>query len=313
MGKPVVGIFGMTRREGLVGSLLAMFGARRSTALASNADRLTLPRTLAEALPPRFAPKIADGANGPDIPGLYLSSYLSRHRVLMLDQNGRYRLLLWKIDRVTFERSEAREYAGSYSVSTTDHGDALVVLDFGQHELVNGGDSSAEHLLFMRSAGTQYLLQRHDLNHMAFEIRENGRLGDSDSYFFAASLAMPFADEPFEGRPAPPVDDLPRELAALVVAAPLVMTITAVDEVPDTDGIWENQRVYCTLSLGEEDGLYMNMPVYSTAESGKRLKGHVWVRHPTNCRAGIHYERDAQGSIIELPEIGDALTSKVLG
>lgn len=302
--------FNFTRRQGLLGFLLGILGVNGRGVAAAGEPRSRPPRTLGEALPLQYASRIGGGPTGSGIPGLYLSSYISWHRVLTLDQNGRYRLVFWKIDKDTFELSEVRDYTGRYSVTKTEHGDDLVTLDFGRQEFSSGSDGDDEALLFMRSDNRRYLIRPYDLADMAFNIRENGTLGRSDSYLFDASLATPFGDEPYDGRRSPPVEDLPRQLAMLVAAEPLVMTITAVDELPDTGGLWENQRVMCTMSHGENDGLYMNMPIYSAAESGKHLRAHVWVMHPTNCRAGVHYEIDAEGSVIEMPQIGDVFTSK---
>jgi hypothetical protein len=302
--------FAFNRRDGILGFLSGILGMNGSMGATTDATRATRPRTLAEALPLQYASTIVDAPKGSGIPGLYLSSYLSWHRVLILGQNGQYRLVLWKIDKDTFARSEAREYTGRYSVTKTEYGDELVELDFRRQELLNGGDACDESLLFMRSGGDRYLIRPMDLNQTAFDIRENGTLGQSDAYLFDASLTTHFGEEPYQGRPSPPVEALPRQLARLVTAEPLVMMITAVDELPDTGGFSENQRVMCTLSLGESDGLYMNMPIYSPAESGKQLEGHVWVLRPTNCRAGVRYEIDAGGAVIEMPQVGDILTSK---
>lgn len=303
--------FAFNRRDGLLGFLFGILGLNGSLGATTNTSRATQPKTLAEALPLQYASTIVDVPTGSGIPGLYLSSYFSWHRVLILGQNGQYRLVLWKIDKDTFARSEAREYTGRYSVTKTEYGDDLVELDIGLQELSNGGDAGDALLLFMRSGGNRYLIRPSDLNQMALAIREKGTLGQSDAYLFNASLTTRFGEEPYEGRPSPPVEALPRQLAMLVTAEPLVIMITAVDELPDTKGVSENQRVMCTLSLGESDGLYMNMPIYSPAESGKQLQGHVWVLHPTNCRAGVRYDIDAEGAVIEMPQVGDILTSKV--
>jgi hypothetical protein len=265
------------------------------------------PRTLGEAMPPRYASRIANVPAGSGIPGLYLSSHFRWHRVLVLDQTGRFRQIAWDVDKETSKILGAQEFTGRYLVTKTEFGDDLVTLGSLTQTLWDTPDSK---LLFMQSGNNRYLIRPYDLDSMAFDIREKGRMGRSSDYLFDATPMTPFGEEPYDGRQAPPVEDLPHQLALLVTAEPLVMTITAVDELPDTQGFWENQRIMCTLSLGENDGLYMNMPIYSAADSGKQLKGHVWELHPTNCRAGVHYEVDAQGAVIEMPQVGDTFTSK---
>jgi hypothetical protein len=300
--------FDFSRRQGLLGGFLAILGVNGSKGAAAGQTRSGPPGTLGEAMPPRYASRIVDIPTGSGIPGLYLSSHFRWHRVLVLYQNGRFRQIVWDVDKETSQILGAQEFTGRYLVTKTEYGDDLVTLGSLSQKLWDTPDSR---LLFMQSGNRRYLIRPYFLDSMAFDIREKGKMGPSDDYLFDATPTTPFGEEPYDGRPSPPVEDLPLQLAMLVTAEPLVMTITAVDELPDTQGFWENQRVMCTLSLGEKDCLYINMPIFSVGDSGKRLKGNVWELHPTNCRAGIHYEIDAEGSVIEMPQVGDIFTSKV--
>ncbi|MGB3469729.1 MAG: hypothetical protein WBA51_02780 [Erythrobacter sp.] len=247
---------------------------------------------------------------GADVAGLYLSSYFSRHRLLILERSGRYRLIHWKLDERNYERSGAREYRGRYELTKTSYGDQQVTLDFGPQRLLSGDDANDDPLLFMRSGEDRYLLRTLALDEMAFDIRENGRLGRADDYLFSATLSTPFGKEHYDGRGAPPVEDLPLALASLVTAEPLRMTIIQVDALDEPEEYEENRQVMCTLSLGEQDGLYMNMPLFSPEETGRGLKGWVWRMDPANCRAGIGYEVGDDGQITKMPRIGDVLTSR---
>ncbi|MBX7482563.1 hypothetical protein [Qipengyuania qiaonensis] len=302
----------MNRREGMFGMLAGLLGATARANPNPVPAAPGTPATLREAIPADYLAAFSDRPHGSGPPGLYLSSYLDWHRLLLLRPDGRYHLLFWKIDRFSFERVDMRDYSGRYRVVSTRDGDERVVLDIGSKELKNGADARDELLLFMRSGNTKYLLRETDLQHMAYSIRENGRLDQSDNYLFEAALSDPFVEEPYEGRTAPPVEDLPHALRKLVTAPPLRMTITEVDDIEEED-IGEvddyDTTVMCTLSLGEENGLYMNMPLFSPKESDRQLRGWVWRMHPTNCRAGIKCTTDADGRIIDGPVVGDVLTT----
>lgn len=268
------------------------------------------PQDVGSAIPECRRHLIKEVSGGTEISGLYLASYFDWYRLLRLGADGRYRLILWKVDDLTHEALDVRDYKGRYSVSRTPDGDKQVTLDFGRQSLVNGGDANDETLLFMRSGERRYLLRSFALNGMAFDIREHGTLGSSNDYLFDVTMASPFGEEPYEGRAAPAVADLPRALARLVTADPLTMHILQVDDIDAPEEFEENRKVMCTLSLGARDGLYLNMPVFSDVRSGKSLKGWVWQMDPSNCRAGIGYDVDDNGRITLLPAVGDVLTTQ---
>jgi hypothetical protein len=271
-----------------------------------------VPKTLGDAIPSEYRKLFGQGQTGnsdDSLIGLYRSSYIHWHRLLMLHADGSYRLLFWKSSEAKkFSYDEPRMYKGRYSREITDQGDELVTLDFDDQELQSGSDAGDQQLLLMRSTDQRYLLRPSELNHMAFNIRENNRLGRSDGYLFSATLSDLFFEEPFEGRLSPPIADLPVKLRRLVEAKPLSMTIVAVAEPVIFDEEIGQGDIMCTLSLGQKDGLYMNMPLFSPFGSGKNLRGWVWGMDPQNCRAGIRYFRSSN-AVTDLPTVGDILVS----
>lgn len=268
------------------------------------------PATVGQALPAAHRATFENVAAGPGLQGLYLSSYIDWHRLLALRADGQYRLLFWRIHHKTFERLEVRAYAGAYSVSRSAAGDHTVALDIALGGDSLGSDANDAQLTAMVSGGTTFLLRTDELEDMANAIEGRQVLGRSEYYFRSVTLDDAFADEPSEGRAAPPADDLPQAVRALIRTQPLRPTITHVDapdpgEEDDGEGV-----VMCTLDLGEADGLRMNMPLYSPPETGRGLTGWVWQMDARACRAGIRYQRAEGGDIVHGPAVGDVLTTR---
>jgi hypothetical protein len=274
------------------------------------APKDTAPATVGEALPAAHRATFEGVAAGPGLTGLYLSSYSDWHRLLALRPDGRYDLLFWRIDHRTFERIEVRGYAGPYETTRDSDGDELVSLSIALRNDSLGSDANDADLVAMHTGGTTFLLRRDELPDMATAIAGWDELGRSEYYFRQVTLDDPFLDGYDDDRDAPPFDDLPHALQALIQVEPLQVTIAHVAE-PNLE--WEEDgegTVMCTLDLGEEDGLRMNMPLWSPAETGRDLRGWVWEMDPKACQAGINYRRGADGTIEHGPVVGDVLTTR---
>ncbi len=268
------------------------------------------PTTVADALPDEYQPVFQEIEMGPGLAGLYLSSYIGWHRLLALQPDGQYRLLFWRIHHKTLERTETRLYTGAYRIFHTAEGDEAIALDISLRADSLGSDVNDDRLIAMRSGGAIWLLQASGLGNIGTAIGGWGEMGRSEHYFGRVRLNDAFVEEPSEGRPAPPLTDLPLALLALIHIEPLRPTITHVAspnlaEEEDGEG-----TVMCTLDLGENDGLRMNMPLWSPLDTGRHLKGWVWEMDPFACQAGINYRRGEDGSIENGPMVGDILTTR---
>lgn len=286
---------------------------RRRDAVDPAKPKAGKPTTVGDALPAEHRGTFEGTAEGPGLAGLYLSSYLDWHRLLALQPDGQYRLLFWKIHHKTFERLEVRAYRGPYEVSGSADADETIELDIAMRADSSGSDANDHRLIAMHSEGTTFLLRADELEDMATSIANDGEMGRSEYYFRRVSLDEAFAEEPSDGRAAPPLADLPPRLQALMQAEPVVATITHVEE-PNPDEEDEGEgTVMCTLDRGEADGLRMNMPLYSPDDAGRGLKGWVWEMAPRACKAGIEYRRGADGAIEHGPVVGDVLTTRAPG
>lgn len=273
--------------------------------------RADKPDTIADALPDTQRHLFEDMANAPGIHGLYLSSYIDWHRMLALRPDGQYRLLFWKIDHRTFERTDVRAYSGSYETSRSEVGDELITLDIRLTAQSSGSDANDTRLIAAQTGATTLLLRIDELPDMKTSIERSNTLGRSEHYFHKVSLNDSFLEEDHDGREAPPFAVLPRALQILLDAAPIIVRITHVaepdpDEEDDGDGI-----VMCTLDHGELDGLRMNMQLRSPQDTGRGLMGWVWDMAPHACQAGVKYRRGKDGTIEHGPTAGDMLTSQM--
>lgn len=267
------------------------------------------PATIAGLLPAAFRDDFpTDGGGGEPATELYFSSYVDRHRLLALDPDGSYRLLFWMTDERALYPSEPRLYSGPCATTRTEGGDTVIRLEMDELADSTARDFDDEELIVMQSGDTRHLLQCSALKHIAAGIGRNGMIDEPDAIFTRAMLSDGVAPHPDGGWPAPPLSDLPAALKELVHRKPLLATITDVD--PFVDDGDEDATVMVTIDLGTDDGLSMNMPFYSQAESGKALRGWVWRLDPRRCRVGIDPVRDDDGRIVEMPEVGDLLTSR---
>lgn len=268
------------------------------------------PTTVADSLPGTHRSLFADVATTPGLSGLYLASHSDWHRLLALRPDGQYRLLFWRIHYQTFERIDVRGYRGAYRVSRNAEGDETVALDIVLRADSSGSDANDERLVVMHSGETTLLLREDALGNMATAIGGRDVMGDSEYYFRRVSFEDAFVDEPYDGRVAPPLADLPRVLQALIPAESLRPTIMHVAE-PNPDDEEEGAgTVMCTLDLGEDDGLRFNMPLYSPKETGRELIGWIWKMAPHACQVGIKYQRAEDGAIKHGPAVGDVLTTR---
>lgn len=269
------------------------------------------PKTVADALPAAYRTTFHDIATGFGLAGLYLSSYMDGHRLLVLQLNGEYSLLFWRIDYRTFERTDIRNYQGQYEVARNHTGDDTVMLNIELRASSLGSDANDEKLVAMRSGGQTFLLRESELEDMASDISDREVMGRSEYYFRRVTRDEIFPYEPSDGRPALPYADLPQALQTLIHLTPLLATITYVADPNIGDENEDKGIVMCTLSLGEIDGLRMNMPLYSPRETGRQLKGWVWEMTPHACKAGITYQRNDHGEIKHGPVVGDVLTTRM--
>ncbi|WP_349961476.1 GAD-like domain-containing protein [Rhizobium sp. ZPR3] len=268
------------------------------------------PTTVADALPVEHRSTFEDIADGKYLAGLYLSSYSDWHRLLALRPDGRYSLLFWRIHYRTLERVGVRFYTGTYQVSRNAEGDEIVALDIVLRADSSGGDDNDDRLVVMYSGGTSFLLRVNELGDIATAIGGWDEMGRSEYYFRRVTLNETFAEEPNDGRPAPPFADLPRALQALVHVEPLRPTITHVEDPNLNEEDNGEGTVMCTLDLGEEDGLRFNMPLYSPPDTGRDLKGWIWKMAPHACEVGVEYRRGEDGAIEHGPAVGDILTTR---
>lgn len=265
------------------------------------------PESLLAALPPEHRAAFADaGGDGEGVAGLYLSRYIDWRRLVMLGEDGGYRLLFWKNDHKTGAPSGVRLYAGRYKVFRTPEGDRVVRLGLELTADSLGSDIRDDKLFVMTSGGETWLLQAGALADIATAIGGRGRMGSSERYFRRARLADPIPGDPSDGRDAPPFDDLPAALRALVHRAPLRATIVAVGASDDP----EDTTVMVKVDLGTKDGLRMNMPLMSPAGGPRALRGWVWEMDADSCGVGVRVARDDAGAIVGGPEIGDVLVTR---
>lgn len=238
--------------------------------------------------------------------GLFLSTYIDWRRLLALDGNGNYQLLFWENDEKTGEAVGVRRYSGPYEVVETDGGDRLVQLEVALNDDSLGSDANDERLYVMQSGGESWLLQEGSIEDIATSIGTDGTMGRSEHYFRPVRLNDPFpADEP-AGTTAPPFEDLPAALQALVHREPLRATIVEVSAQSDP----EESTVMVRVNLGSNHGLRMNMPLMSPKGSPRNLYGWVWEMDAERCGVGIEVEYDSAGAIVDGPEIGDLLVTR---
>lgn len=269
-----------------------------------------LPGTVEDMIPAEYRQAFIDPATGDDsVTGLYLSSFLEDHRLLSLAEDGTYRLLFWHDNpKASYDRTRA--YAGDYVCTVDEHGDQHLDVAIELRDDSLGSDANDDRLTVMRSEGNAFLMRTEDLGDMATSIRGQGVMEQSRYYFRKVQRSEAFEQEPYDGRTAPPLADMPFALRMLVDVDPFQMTITHVDE-PNLDDEEDGEgTIMCTLDRGADDGLRMNMPIYSGKVSGKVLQGWVWEMSPTACRAGIEYQRGTNGLIEESPSVGDVLTDR---
>lgn len=252
-----------------------------------------------------FAALEADDGAAPR--GLFLSVYIDWRRLLAFDGRGRFQLLFWKNDHKTGEALRARHYEGPYRMSTDDAGDRLLALEITLRGDSLGSDANDERLYLMRSGDDTLLLRADALEDMATAIGGRGRLGRSEDYFRAVRLEDPFPDEDSDGGAAPPWDDLPAALRALVHREPLHATIV---EVGEDSGDADDETLMVWVDLGARGGLRMNMPLMSPKGSARDLYGWVWEMDEARCGVGIEVERDDAGRIVGGPQVGDVLVTR---
>lgn len=275
--------------------------AHRST---TSRRRRRRPRT---ALPDKYRAAFKDVERKDGHPGgLYLSTYIDWRRLIALDAQGNYQLLFWKNDHKTGEASDIRHYSGRYRVLDTEEGDCLLRLDLVFTSKSLGSDADDDGLYLMRCGGQPLLLQATRLEDMATAIGGRATMGSSEHYFRPVRLDDPFPVENSDGMDAPPFEDLPAALQALVHREPLRATIVEVGA--DSDP--EDSTVMAWVDLGSNGGLRMNMPLMSPKDSPRALYGWVWQMDPERCGVGIKVQRDAAGAIVNGPETGDVLVSR---
>lgn len=271
------------------------------------------PNSIHAALPAAYRDAFEDIERDDHHPrGLYLSTYIDWSRLLALDAEGGYRLLFWKNDHKTGETSGLRHYSGRYQVLGTDLGDGRLQLDLVLTGDSLGSDANDDDLYLMRTGGETLLLQAVSLADMATAIGgRRARMGRSDQYFRSVRLGDPFPGDDSDGIDAPPFEDLPAALQALVHREPLRATIVEVDTTPDTDSDPEDAIAMVWLDLGSNGGLRKNMPLMSPKGSPRTLYGWVWEMDPQRCGVGIKVKRDpTTGAIVDGPEPGDVLVSR---
>lgn len=233
--------------------------------------------------------------------GLYLSSYFS-HRLLTLAEDGTYRLLFWSTDPRDFA-SEPRFYCGAYWVDETEDGDRLIRLEIELRTDSLGSDANDEALYVVNSDGLTWLLRAGALEDIANGIGFNGRMGRQDDHFQRVRLTDVIPEYECDGVVAPPWNDLPRALQALVHVEPLRATIVSI-------GVVDDETVMVKVDLGTKDGLRMNMPLMSPKGSLRPLFGWVWDLDADSCGVGLELEQDDAGHIVNAPQVGDVLVTR---
>ena len=182
------------------------------------------PTSVLSALPTEYRAIYQSIANnttsGPGLTGLYLSSYLDWHRLLALQSNGQYSLLFWCLNYQTFECTEIRTYQGRYKIRRNAHGEDTIQLNIELDANSLGSDARDEQLIAMHSGSGTFLLREDELENMASDISDHNVMGRSECYFRRVALTDAYQDEPYDGRAAPPLADLPYALRALVNAEP---------------------------------------------------------------------------------------------
>lgn len=265
------------------------------------------PDSLRAALPGAYRAAFRDMERNNEHPsGLYLSTYIDWRRLVALDADGNYQLLFWKNDHKTGEASDIRHYSGRYRVLRTEEGDCLLHLDLVFTSKSLGSDVNDDALYLMRSGGQPLLLQAASLGDMATAIGGRATMGSSEHYFRPVRLDDPFPVEDSDGMDAPPFEDLPAALQALVHREPLKATIVEVGA--DSDP--EDSTLMVWVDLGSNDGLRKNMPLMSPRGDPRALYGWVWRMDPQRCGVGIQVRRDAAGAVVNGPETGDVLVSR---
>lgn len=286
---------------------LALHQKLRAQVDRESAPPASPPHSVSAAMPVRYRETFGNTERGNDRPsGLFLSTYIDWRRLLALDGHGRYELLFWKTDEKTGEALEVRHYTGPYQVVETEGGDRLVQLDVVLNGDSLGSDANDERLYVMQSGGEPWLLQEASIEDMATAIGADATMGRSEHYFRPVRLEDPLpADEP-DGIAAPPFEDLPAALQALVHRTPLRATIIEVSAENDP----EESTVMVKVDLGSDDGLRMNMPLMSPKGSPRDLYGWVWEMDAGSCGVGIQVEYDSAGAIVGGPQVGDVLVTR---
>jgi hypothetical protein len=141
------------------------------------------------------------------------------------------------------------------------------------------------------------LLQASALDNIAAGIQWNSQFSDPDEAFRQVSLADKLPEYSPNGITAPPLNDLPPSLQALIPAEPLRATITAIDKRK------KGQDMMVEVNLGTNDGLVMNMPLCSPAGSPRYTKGWGWHLDAERCKIGLSDDSD-------IPQIGDVLVAR---
>jgi hypothetical protein len=286
---------------------LALHQKLRAKVDCESAPPASPPNSVSAAMPAEYREAFETAETGDEHPsGLFLSTYIDWRRLLALDGNGGYQLLFWENDEKTGEAVGVRHYRGPCQVMETESGDRLVQLDVELNDDSLGSDANDERLYVMQSGGESWLLQESAIEDIATSIGADGTMGRSEHYFRPVRLSDPFpADEP-DGATAPPFEDLPAALQALVHREPLRATIIEVGAQSDP----EESTVMVRVNLGSSHGLRMNMPFMSPKGSPRNLYGWVWEMDAENCGVGIQVEYDSAGAIVDGPQVGDVLVTR---
>lgn len=267
------------------------------------------PKTVSDLLPEAFREAFAaDGGRDEPATDLYFSFYVDRHRLLALRPDGTYRLLLWMTDARAHHQWDPYLYSGAYETARSDDGDEIIRLEMKELAQSSGRDFDDRELIVLRCGGVQRVLQASALQHIAVGIGWNGKVDAPDAVFARIGLSDSVPISADGGWTAPPWSELPGALQRLVRREPLLTTVNHVE--PFVDDGDEDAMIMVTVDRGSDDGLSMNMPLCSPADAGKALRGWVWDLDAGSCRVGIDVKRDADDRIVDMPEIGDILTSR---
>jgi hypothetical protein len=170
------------------------------------------PTTVSEALPDEYRSVFMGVVEGPGLAGLYLSSYIDWHRLLALREDGKYRLLFWRIHDRTYERTEVRWYSGLCEFSCSPLGDETVSLDIALRRGSCSSDDDDHRLIAMQSGGATFLLRAEALEDMATAMGGRRVMGRSEHYFRRVRLDHDFRQDPSDGCVAPVFEALPPAL-----------------------------------------------------------------------------------------------------